>query len=402
MTNPPKKKPRDIRDLKARLGRTLTPQTRPEVTPRIGGTPPGASPFAPPGGGMPPGAPAPPQPPPNFGGVPGPTVPGPAATPPTSPFQPPPAPMQQNLSPLAPQPAAHMSARPPAPIDDSPVEAKETGTKKRIPVAMLAVGAVVGILAGYAIANTMADRKLYNRAVRDGKSLDDAVEKSSKTMERAQSLALGVLKAALGQKGQKPTLDVAKIKELRGLEKPFQSQVIIGKQYGAFGPEAVDLLFNYLNGVTRVWDNMATLGKMVGSNARLKALESTVSGAGGATTACVPAASRTGMRCSLVFSTTPDKRAKSVKVRAQASSGRSYEKTLFTGEEDLSKNPSQYAILVDSAASVGVLGSQADNLGDFSRVLRQVVEGIAATRETETRLKKKLEEVAKLDELFAL
>lgn len=320
----PSKKPRDIKNLKARLGRTITPGQGglpqgpggipgPAIggsvpPPSIGRAPapgagsvppptaqpgalPGARPASPlsgpaaPGLGQPVG-PAGPQAAgaagaPAAGGLPGaaPTAPGagPAATNPLG------APAGTNpLGAPAAAPAAAPGAAPAgaanplgapaaAPagaekkvtlvIDDSAVDEGEIGRKSGMRTVVLAViGAVVGATVGWGIGSTSMERNQYNMALADGKDIYAKIQESSKTLDTVKKQVKAAMAASQSGPGKTAQVNYDAVKALVALERPFTANEFHRRRYRAFPPGVVDDLFDYYNNLNKMWDLFSRLG----------------------------------------------------------------------------------------------------------------------------------------------
>src|SRR5262245_29280881 len=200
--NAPSNKPRDIKDLKARLGRTVqagqpVPSGAPQgpgpgmPAPRPGASVPPPtvrSPFgAPmgPGGGLP--APAFAQPGARPAGAAGPSA-RPGAPKPTA-SAPPPAAARAGGSPFAAaaaptQQVVEKKVR--LVIDDSAVKDSEIG--RQTSVTTLIVAGIVGVLGlglGLGVGLTRAENNLWNLALHDAKDINTRINAASKTFDEA-------------------------------------------------------------------------------------------------------------------------------------------------------------------------------------------------------------------------
>jgi hypothetical protein len=310
----PSNKPRDIKNLKARLGRTITPgQTG---TPGgFPGTPGPVSGSVPPpvvGGGFPgvptgavqPGVPGAP-----FGrpGAPNPGARSPLASPSGAPGQTP-GQLPGQSTPAARQgfpgaPAAHAapSARSHAPgqvggqrvdpfaaapatavggkrvtlvIDDSAVKDDEIGRKSRgRAIALVTTGALLGLAIGFGIGNTTDKRHQYKAAVEDGKAIYARIQAVSKTVESARDLIKRAVDASSGGPGKKAGVDFDAVEQLVAFKRPFSANEFHRRLYRAFGDGVVDDLFDYYNDVNLLWDGFTGMGAKTTGAARRDALQ---------------------------------------------------------------------------------------------------------------------------------
>jgi hypothetical protein len=329
----PSNKPRDIKNLKARLGRTITPGQAgapgaPGSFPPGGPAAPGAgagagqAPVPPPmvGGGLP-GAPQASVPPPAVpgGGFPGlgappfarPGAPGasgraPGAAAP-NPFAPTPSPLQPGA------PAARQTPRPAvggggvpsgAPrvdpfasaqpgsvvgpkkvtlvIDDSAVKEDEIGRKSRMKsIVLVVVGVVLGLGVGFGVGNTADKRHQYNMAVQDGKDIYAKIQEVSKNVDAAKALVKQAVDASSGGPGRKATVDFSAVEGLVAMKRPFSANEFHRRLYKAFGEGTVDDLFDYYNNVNLLWDGFAALGAKTAGAARREVLNKSAAAADG-------------------------------------------------------------------------------------------------------------------------
>ena len=419
------KKPKDIKDLKSRLGRTAAPGAS---MPPGGIAPPAGMSFPP--GIMPPRASAPPgiappvaappslSPPPASAPAPaalrGPALQAPPFGQPQQAAAPAPAPVKRPMDPFAAQPNAVSTQGPREVrliIDEKPVDDAEIGRKQRGRNAgIIAIGLVAGLAVGYMGGFVMKDRSLWNRSVRDGKDVYASVDEASKTVDKAKHLIDQIVAKAHPQTpGTAPSVDFAAIEELRGLKKPFEANAFARKNYNTFNPATVDALFDYQTNVGALWDRMAILAnRTLNASARAE-LQKAAETAGGLTTTqygMIPREVEGGLVGSLVFvdppapgSVTADSKPTKATVHASRG-GAAGEKEIYTGQ-DLSKSPSNYVVLVDSPSSVAVLGQGATAFAEYLRWVTELKQMMDHTSEVQGTLISGLGDVAKNSEVFA-
>lgn len=387
MADQPKKR-RNIKDLKARLGKTIAPQQ--------GG---GAGPVPPPDLGQQGGAS-------GGGSSQGPAFPGADVAPP--PF------LQKKKKKAAADPFAAGEAAPSGPrevrlvVDDQPVEESEVGRVQRFRTIMIAaVVALVAIGVGYGAGSTMAGRSQYNAAVRDGKAIFTKVQEGSSTVQKAKRLVNDAVSAAKGGPGKDPAVAYGAIEELRALEQPFSATDFARKSYQLFKPGTVDSLFEYYNSVNKVWDRLQSLAATTLPKQRRTILDKSVEAAdevASLQTGCVPDEVEGQTVCGLVY-VHPREEEDNLKPGqinvSLTPSGRTFEKTAYTGQ-DWGDKPSDYVIITDTKRSAGVLGSRASEFTEYKRDLLQLQELMTKTTEIQGRLERELGEVASLEEVFAL
>ena len=295
-------------------------------------------------------------------------------------------------------------------IDEKPVDDAEVGRKTSGRTLTILAGAIVlGSLIGYGAGSTMADRKQYNAAVRDGRDVYDAVRKASDTVNKAKALVDKTVAKAAGGSGA-PGVAYDAIEELRALKKPFDAQGFARKRYSAFKPETVDALFEYYNKVNLLWSRIETLAARTLSEKRKAELDRAANAAGEMATSltgCVPSNEKGNYSCNLVYvtlppnfngETWPDKVGVSTKRR-----GASSEKTVYKGQA-LGDDADKFVIVTNTAKSVSVLGQQANVFAEYQQDLVQLktlLDGDNGIVAVQGRLERELGDIARLNEVFA-
>jgi hypothetical protein len=455
----PSNKPRDIKNLKARLGRTITPGQAgtPGAFPGTPGSAPVPGASVPPpvmGGGFP-GAPA--------GGTGAPGLPAPGgigglggAAPGSTPFgRPLPAPSAAVRPPLggqsAPagaasgQPAARQSVPGAAPsarvdpfaaasgaqvaaakrvtlvIDDSAVKDDEIGRKSRgrtIGVATVCI--LLGIGVGFGVGNTADRRSQYSAAVRDGKEIYNKIQEVSKSVDSAKDLLKKAVDASSGGPGKKAAADFPTIEQLVALKRPFSANEFHRRLYRAFGNNVVDELFDYYNNVNLLWDGFTALGAKTAGQGRHDALTKSAAATDGLlNTDYGLVLSKNGdmFAGGLVFlSVVPQqppaadakpekkgkKKSKEVEgIKAKVSSqqgGQEVERTLFTGQTDVGESFEKYVFMVDKVRSRSILGESANLFAKFRADLVDLNGRMDKTTEVQGRLIKDLGPIASMSE----
>lgn len=399
------KKPRKIKDLKARLGRTIAPNTPGEedevAAPNLGAAAPAAAapePSAPAPAAAAPGIVAPPaavKPKPKpavpaLGGLVAPpfaqAAPAPSAPPPpTDPF---------SAAPL--QAAGPQEVR--LVFDDRPVEDEEVGRKKRSRnYLLLGLGLALGVLLGYGAGSMMNDRKTYNAAVRDGKDLYEAVRTASTTVTEAQRLVDQAVAAARGAPGKAPAVDYAAIETLRGLAKPFEANVFSRKNYNLFEPATVDGMFDYYGHINTIWTRIEGLAASTSGEQRRNELNEAaeaVEGAG-ALTGCMLGYSEEQWVCNLVYVRMDE--ANKAFVRASRRARQEAERPVYTGGEPADGQ----LVLINTAQSMGVLGEQSSLFAEYVRDISQLKAMLDETVTLQGTLEQSLGQIAANEEIFA-
>ncbi len=386
------KQARKVKDLKARLGRTLQPAVK------AGG--PGMDVAAPPSAGD--DAPVPP--PANI--APTKSVLGSSVVVP--PFL-----QKKQKKKASDDPFAAGEAAPAGPrevrlvIDDSAVAESEVGKAARRGLIMaVAVSAFVSIIVGYGVGSSMGSRRLHNAAIQAATRIHEAVQSAEGPLNQVQSLVEKAMLAARGGPGKAPRVDYEAIQALRGIANPFETRRFSQENYTQFNPNATDALFTFYMKTKELFElNRVTAARTAN---RRQELETAAAAANSLTTdqtGCVPVIENQRILCGLVYVDPPQPAAAGqapsnmLTVRA-TKGGRGAEREIYTGQSII-ENPDKYVILTNTGASVGVLGQRASAFGEYSRDLAHLKETLDAIFEARGRLRGELDRIRALDELFA-
>ena len=376
------KKPRNIKDFKARLGRK-------GAKPAGGGPPVPAPPGA--GGGKPPVAPPPigkkkkGVAPPPFGAK------KKKATS-ADPFA-------ASSAPVSKEREVRIV------VDDSAVDNAEIGRKTRGKnTILISLGCILGLAIGIFCGAVNAERKLFNAAVEDGESIYNTVRESSESVNSAHRLLERAFRAARGAPGRPPTIDAEAIAELRSMDVPLNANAFANKRYQAFRPQTVDSLFTYYNNVRDLWSRIERLTTMVHGEERLAQLSQAAEAANSVTTnqtGCALQMEEQQLTCVLGFIAPNAENPAMQNVRPTLGSRQSQERTVFRGQDDLLTNPSNYVLPVNTRRSVGVLGEQATLFRGFLGQLQETMALSNSTRQVQGRLETSIGQVAALEPMFA-
>lgn len=383
-------KPKKKRDLRARLGRTITPKTK-------GG---GAPAAAPPGGAVAP---------PNLGGEEKKATPAPAGvTPPPAGVAKPPAgigakpskgvaapPFAQPAAQAAPaasaDPFAAQAAQGPQVVrlefDDKAVSEAEVGKKR--PFTLFLVGGVtlaVGLAVGFFGGSTYENNKIFDRTIRDAQAIHASVTEASDTVEAAQRHIGAVATAATGnqQEGTPPAVDFDSIEALRALEKPFDAHEFNDKMYSALGPQVVNDLFDYNANVQSLWTEFQRLaGTTLPEARRTELAESIERSSGPANYGAVLSLAEDGtINGSLAYISAGEE---GIMARAtRGGQGRVFQ-LYQAGEQEIASSP-EFVLVIDAATSRGVLGESMGAFGQFVVQVNQIKTKIDQTVEIQGRL----------------
>ena len=391
------KKPKKIKDLKARLGRTIAPNTgSAAVVP-----PPGAGGVKPPAsGGV--------VPPPSGGVVPPPSGPGAPGGIVAPPFGKKAEEAKAAAAAAAADPfASSPASMAPGPqevrlvLDDSAVADSEVGREKKGKTAiLLGLGVIVGLILGYFVGGLNDRRSLHNTAVRDGKDLYESVQQASAKLDEAQAKVRDAVTAARGGAGETASVDYEAIEALGRIEKPFGANVFARKHYSLFQAQTVDALFDYYNKVNVIWEHIERLRGMTAGDDRRAQLNAAAESAENAakTVGCIPSIQEDRYVCSLGYVIVPEGSQGTVDVRPTATARRGVEKEVYTGA-DLSEETDKWVILVNNQQSMGVLGQQASLFADYVGQLGMLNAEIQAAVEVQGRLETDLGQISSNEEL---
>lgn len=404
MTESPKK-PRDIKDLKARLGRGAAsgapsgPASGAPSSPGSVPAPPAAVASVPiPGLGAPPGV----APPPFMSSDPAPTASAAAAP-------------QRVEAPRDPFAVGVAPAQGPREVrlvvDERPVTEDEVGRASR--GKFFVATAVIGVIAlalGYAAGGMMGDRKMFNSSVLDGKSIYATVDGASNKVLAAQRHITAALAAATPAAGTAARIDDASFEALRAIEKPLSADAFSNKRYGAFLPAVVDDLFRYYNNVNLLWGRFeAIVARVSNPNSKAELTRAAQAASELSTTqyGCIPLYNEGRYACALGIIVPPEtppaegEVPTTVKV-GQRSGGRTVDRTVFAGGEISESNVNNLVLFVDTASSIAVLGQPASAFAQFRSQLLEIKQLLDETVEIQGRLITALGEIAKLNTIFAI
>ncbi len=140
-------------------------------------------------------------------------------------------------------------------FDERMVTDVEVGKTRKMVVAIVgAVALVVGAGVGVAVGQMLSENKLHDAIIRDAQAIYGTVNTASTTIETAQRHVNAIVQAAAGAGGEQASVDFQAIEALRGLERPFDPVQFTNKNYNAFNAAIVGDLFAYMMNVARLWD----------------------------------------------------------------------------------------------------------------------------------------------------
>ncbi len=391
------KKPRKIKDLKARLGKTIAPDTKggAAVTPpNLGGAPADA-----PGGVVPPAISSPPGP----GGVDAPPFMDEGAPAASAPVAAPAA----AADPFA--PAAASAAAPQAMrfvVDGQEVDDIESGQQKKSKAPLLiGIGIILGLIVGGGVGSVNGTRRIHNMAIRDGKAVYESISESSSRLAEVQRLVNEAATAIRPAAGTAPAVNYEAIEALQALENPFTANVFSRKSYSLYEPAVVDNLFEYYGDVQDIWARIERLSALTSGEERRTELNNSATAAtemASTLFGCAPKVAENRFVCNLGVLTPPSEGNEAWQVRASRTARRNVERQLFTGGELTPDNATNFVLLVNTAESTGVLGEPASLFADVAQQIQQLKALVDETVEAQGRLDASVGQIASQSEVTAL
>jgi hypothetical protein len=297
-------------------------------------------------------------------------------------------------------------------IDDTAVKDAEIGRHSNVRNGVLiAVGLLLGLVAGFGVGNTGSERKQYNLAVQDGKLIYGRISDVSKVLETARASVKTAVEASQGGPGKQAHVDYKAVGELLALEKPFSAAEFSRRRYLAFPTTVVDDLFEYYNNVNLLWGKFAALGNRIAGTAARDALDKSAQAGDQLVTQdygmVVTKTDNAFVGGMVVVRPKPaDAEAKGKEPKdeiplalvSSRAGSREVERRMFVGQTDFPEKPDNYVVLVDKARSMGLLGAGASLFGQLRADLVETQALLDKTTEIQGRLIKELGKVAALPE----
>lgn len=409
------KKPK--KDLRARLGRTIAPNTpgAPAITTPIVAPGKPAAIAAPPSAGGEVAAPAVVAPP-----VLAPPVAAPGLKTPFggADIAPPPFAQPKAAEPAKPRPpadpfAAGPSSQGPQEVrivfdDKTAVSDAEVGRTQRgrgLIVGILCL--VVGIALGAGAGSMNGRRQIHNLAVRDGDEVAAHVNTASAVVTEAQTHLDAIVSAAGGGTSGTPSVAYSEIEALRALENPFPAAVFSRLNYNLFAVATVDDLFHYYNNVTLLWERFERIANRALPEARRAELDRTAQALGDNANAMFGAvlsiAEGVGPAGQLAFlePVLEDGNPTGRMLARGTRTGTGREFAVWSGAEEITSSP-EFVLLIDGAGSRGVLAEQAGAFTDFVREIQDLHALMEETMQVQGELTTALSDLAREEEIFAL
>jgi hypothetical protein len=391
-------KPRKVKDLKARLGRTIAPSTVQA----------GSGDIAPPpnlGGVVPPPA--------SVGGMPGPML-GQAKpkveAPPMIQAQQAAAAEEEERrkkkkgDPFAAGEAAAGPQQVRIVIDGEPVADAEVGRKQAGKIAAFGVVfAVIGAIIGITIAGARNSSEVREAAIRDARSILEKAQAAQSAVVQAQQLVDRAVNASNPQRTGGATVDYEAIQGLRAIERPeYNVATFAASQFNQFSAAAQPIIQYHmlLEQLFTTIERVATHTLNARNRAALDEAATALTGVATdslarPTTGCVPGMVGNQLVCNLHFidwPTTPPT-APMTTVPARASRRvRPEDKTIYTNQS-LSTTPENYVIIINPTTSREVLGGQGSAFEDYRRDLLELRNLVNQTIEVQGQIEQTLGQI---------
>lgn len=418
MSDEQSNQPRKVKDLKARLGRTIAPSTPGAVMPPGINLPPpvaglpvpppstGAEPATPAAAGgvpIPPGIPAPALPPPAAGlgtGL-GSPLPGPKAV-----VEPPWVKQQREdeerrrvedekrkkraaADPFA---TAQAPAGPQAVrivIDDSAIDAAETGKrgKNLATVGVVVIVALIAMLIGKSIGGTMAQRDQHNSGVDSAETLHRTVQRGDAALQIVKTNITSMIEAAQAGAGKTPHVDYAALEAALAVENPFTAEHFSSTNYVLFDRPAIDAMLTYYDSTRELFDRLQRLARSynirnpVGRaqvDASFQAFDNFAKYPAGCVPTLIGPEGQQRWMCNMVFADVEHAAADGVPTRPRPTATPTT-REVYNGSQALGAATSdKLLILINFAASADVMGS---TLHLHDRFVREIgeIKGILDT-----------------------
>jgi hypothetical protein len=391
-------KPRKVKDLKARLGRTIAPSTVQA----------GSGDIAPPpnlGGVVPP--------PSTVGGMPGPmlgTAKPKVEAPPMVQAQQAAAAEEEErrkkkkADPFAAGEAAAGPQQVRIVIDGEPVADSEVGRKQAGKIAAFGVVfAIVGAIIGITVAGAREDNAVREAAIRDARSILEKAQEASAAVVQAQQLVDRAINASNPQRTGGAQVDFQAIQDLRAIARPeYNVATFASTQFNQFSAAAQPIIQYHmlLEQLFTTIERVATFTLNARNRAALTEAAAALTGVATdslarPTTGCVPSITGGQLVCNLHFidwpATPPTTPMTTVPARPTRRD-RPTDKTIYTNQP-LTTTPEQYIIITNPVTSRDVLGAQGSEFEDFRRDLLELRTLVNQTIEVQGQLEQALGQI---------
>lgn len=341
------------------------------------------------------------MPPPAIGGIPG---LGPAAVPPPPFAQQPAAPAGPDYSkdPFAMVAPAQGPREVRLVIDEKmTVSDAETGRGRGLGRVVAIVISLCALGLGYCSGSTMLDRVIYNRSVNDGREIKTVVEGSAKALAGAQAR----IQQAIALANTKKQADFDTAQYLRALKKPIDAAAFNRRNYIKFQSATVDNLFEYYNGVNRLWDLFSIHAGRTPADRDALTKASDLATALATTDYGIVLSMQDGLFLgNIVILGDPRMDGENLAgYQVRDRMGRApVDKIIYRGAELTSENFGEVVIPINPQSKAGLLAENLSPFRDYLLRLNAMNALMAEIQQRQTQLMTQLAEIANLENVFAI
>lgn len=445
MSDEQSNQPRKVKDLKARLGRTIAPSTPGAVMPPginlpspVAGvpTPPGAAPAAAADGA----AAAPPAPvPPPPGVIPAPALPPPAAGLGAGLGAPLPGPKAVVEPPWVKQQreeeekrriedekrkkraAADPFATAEAPVgpqavrivlDDSAVADNETGKRGRnlATVGVVVVVALIAMFIGKSIGQSFARNASINQGIASAEALHTTVQRGDTALQAVKTQVDKLVAAAQTANGNTPHVDFAAVEAAVAVTNPFTAEHFATTNYTLFDAAAIDAMLTYYDTTRQLFERIERLARSYNISSRnqqgrdqLNASFQAFDNFSKYPPACVPTLVGEGpaarWTCNMVFIDVEHATAEGIPSRNRPSAQPTM-RAIFSGQPIAAAQSDKILIPVNLQASADVMGSTLELHNRFVRDLGEIKALLDSAMEARANFRNEMDRIRHLPQQF--
>jgi hypothetical protein len=286
-------------------------------------------------------------------------------------------------------------------FDDKLVTDQEVGKGQKVRgIVISLVVLAVGIGVGWGAGSLLSERRLFQRNVDDARSIRESVDEASRSVTSAQTHINAIVTAARGDQanGTAPRVDYSAVEAIRALEKPIDANAFIGKNYNALPPATVNDLMVYTMNVERLWNDFRALATETLPEQRRAELDRTATEMGEAATTqygAVLQRTEDGQLAGAIafLQPQPAQEGQPPRVAARLTRGGApRDLQLYTGAEPITATAT-HVLLIDGQQSRGALAEQLGAFGRFVQRLMEIKTLLDQTVEVQGRLLQSLNQV---------
>lgn len=281
------------------------------------------------------------------------------------------------------------------------VSDSETGRTHGLAKVITIVIALGTLAFGYCTGSTMLDRVIYNRSVTDGREIKTVVESSAKALAGAQAR----VQQAIAMANTKKQADFETAQYLRSLKKPIEANAFSRRNYIKFAAGTVDNLFDYYNGVNRLWDLFAIhAGRTLGDRAELQRAPELANTLATTDYGMVLSMQDGLFLGNLVILGDPRMDGENLAgYQVRDRMGRPpVDKTIYRGAELTSENFMEVVIPLNPQTKAGLLAENLSPFRDYLLRLNAMNALVAEIQQRQTQLLTELAEISNLETVFAI